>query len=158
MDFIRQHGSRSGCCRKGISSVVLLAAFDRRRPYVVSHSSVMNVPELAVGGLALVLTARGLMNESPTPVGEDLCRDEEPLAHWFVTVAGAAIAAFLIYEGLTTERQLSTYCRHSRTLPCAKPSQASAPASRSVDRRVAGEGRDRPSSLRRRHRTSRRRS
>jgi hypothetical protein len=62
----------------------------------------MNIPALAVGGLALLVTARGLMNGSATPDGEGLRRDEEPLAYWFVMVAGAAIAAFLIYEGLGT--------------------------------------------------------
>jgi hypothetical protein len=62
----------------------------------------MNVAALAVGGLAVAVTARGLMNGSATPDGEGLRRDEEPLAYWFVTVAGAAIASFLIYEGLAT--------------------------------------------------------
>lgn len=40
------------------------------------------------------------MNGSATPDGEGLRRDEEPLAYWFVMVAGAAMAIFLIYEGL----------------------------------------------------------
>src|SRR4051794_24168909 len=54
------------------------------------HSSIMNIAALAVGGLAVLVTARGFMNGSATRDGEGLRRDEEPLAYWFVMVAGAA--------------------------------------------------------------------
>jgi len=59
----------------------------------------LNVPALAVGALSGLITLRGLVRGD----SRGFQRSVRPVWYWLMIFISSAIAAFLIYIGLTTE-------------------------------------------------------